>query len=504
MDGTEFELKFEVSDEALPMLGELPALGAPAHTSRLRSIYFDTPDRDLRKACLGLRVRQSEEGLVQTLKLEKPSAPLARHEWETQIAAERPDPGALADTPACDVLNGDDQLLEPIFTTTVERTRHLWRRGDDNVEVSLDRGEITCGVRSEPIQELELELKAGDPQALFELAAALNDQVKLPLMFQSKAERGYHLADDPGWRPERSRPINILPETPAARAFRDAGHNCLAQVANNARLLCRYRSLESLHQMRVGLRRFRAVLTTFRPFIEDGEFDHIRAETKWLAGELDAARDIDVFIHESFRCARPKLSDRHAFARFGAQLLHAQSEAYDRALAAIVSDRFAGLMLKATRWIEIGAWAASEEPVLKRLRELRTDAFARDELGRMHRRVRKRGRRLARLDAQDRHRLRIKAKKLRYAAEFFSQSFGRAKRRKRFLKSLGELQDGLGRLHDIAVTPQLALELAYGQSAEAGYAAGLIVASRRASKGKAERAALKAFERFDEAKPFWG
>src|SRR6478672_3181085 len=125
MDAAEYELKFDVSDEALPMLCKVPALGGPAHTSRLRSIYFDTPDRDLRKACLGLRVRQSEEGLVQTLKWEKPSAPLARHEWETQVAAERPDPGALADTPAGDVLSGDDQRLEPVFTTTVERTRRF-------------------------------------------------------------------------------------------------------------------------------------------------------------------------------------------------------------------------------------------------------------------------------------------------------------------------------------------------------------------------------------------
>jgi inorganic triphosphatase YgiF len=370
--------------------------------------------------------------------------------------------------------------------------------------LSLDRGQITSGTRREPIQELELELKAGDPQAVFELASMLNERVRLRLMFQSKAERGYRLADDPGWQPDRAQPITIPPATPAGNAFREVAHSCLAQVANNATLVSRYRSLEALHQLRVGLRRFRAALTTFRSFVEDSEYGQIRAETKWLASELDTARDIDVFIQESFRCASPEFGDREAFARLGMQLLRSQSEAYDRALAALASTRFATLMLTATRWIEIGPWARSEESVIKSLRESRTDEFAHDQLDRLRRLVRRRGRCLAHLDAESRHRLRIKAKKLRYAAEFFSGSFGRARRRKRFLKALGELQDGLGRLHDNAVSPQLALGLLSGESAKAGFASGLIIANQRATAKKAERRALQSFEAFDTAKRFWG
>jgi inorganic triphosphatase YgiF len=504
MEAAEFELKFEVSDKALPRIVEQLELPAPSQTSRLRSTYFDTPERDLRNACLGLRVRQTEAGLMQNLKWEGHSSPFVRHEWETEVRSNRPDPAALANTPAGDVLDGNGRLLEPIFTTTVERTRHVWTKGDDMVEVSLDRGEITSGTRREPIQELELELKAGDPKAVFELASSLSKRVKLPLMFQSKADRGYRLADDQGWQPERALPIFIPPETPAGDAFREVAHTCLGQVANNARLVSLYRSLEALHQVRVGLRRFRAALTIFRPFIEDGgEYERIRAETKWLTTELDAARDIDVFIHESFRCVSPKPADREAFARLGAQLLHGQSEAYDRALAALASPRFARLVLTTTRWLEIGAWTRSDEPVIKRLREGRTDEFAQDQLDRMRRQVRRGGRRLAHLDAQSHHRLRIKAKKLRYAAGFFAESFGRKRRRNRFLKALGHLQDALGRIHDTNVAPQLALKIAGGRSAKAGFAAGLIVAKRRASGARDERAALKAFARFNGVKPFW-
>jgi inorganic triphosphatase YgiF len=502
MEAPEAELKFELSDDMLPKLAEHPAFAAPAETSRLRSVYFDTPAQDLWHACLGLRVRESDGGRVQTVKSEKAAAAV-RREWEAKITGERPDAAALADSPAAKVLNGHDDELAAVFATDVERVRRLWTRGDDVVEISLDHGEITAGARREPIHELELELKAGDPQALFDLAAALSGQVKLPLLFQSKAERGYQMAADSGWAPQGAEPTAIAPETPAADAFRDIARSCLAQVANNARLLRRYRSLEALHQMRVGLRRFRAALTTFRPMIEDGEYQRLKTETKWLAGELDAARDLDVFIHDSFRCARPRLADREAFACLGADLLRAQSRAYDRALAAQASPRFIDLLMTAARWLEIGDWLRSEEPVLKRLRERPTDAFASDQLDRMHRQVRKRGRRLDRMDPQRRHQLRIKAKKLRYAAEFFAGSFDRTRSTRRFLAALEDLQDGLGRLNDIVVAGELALHQVRGRPAEAGFAAGLIVADRRASEKRSAKGALKAYEDFAAAQLFW-
>lgn len=340
------------------------------------------------------------------------------------------------------------QSLEPVLTTTVERTAHVWTKGD-------------------------------------------------------KMDGGYHRANDQGRQPQRALTIAIRPDTPAGDAFREVAHACLAQLVNNAKVLSRYRSIEALHQVRVGLRRFRTALTTFRPFIEDGEYEQIETETKWLASELDAARNIDVFIQESFRCVTPNGADREAFARLGAQLLHAQSDAYQRALAALASARFARLVLTTTNWLEIGAWTGSDEPVIKRLRERRAEQFAQDRLDHMRRQVRRLGRRLAQLDAQGRHRLRIKAKKLRYAAEFFAESFGRTRRRNRFLKTLGNLQDALGRIHDTNVAPQLALQIAGRRSAKAGFAAGLIVAKQRASGARDERAALKAFDKFNVVKPFW-
>jgi len=233
--------------------------------------------------------------------------------------------------------------------------------------------------------------------------------------------------------------------------------------------------------------------------------DALKAESEWLAGELDAARNIDVFIQDSFRPAEPAAEDRAAYARFGARLLHAQTEAYEQALAAVESPRYAALLLKAAAWLEVGAWTRDDDPVLKRLRERPAAEFAGKRLEHLRRQVVKRGRKLDELDAAGRHRLRIKAKKLRYAAEFFAQCFGdRAARRcKAYLGALEAMQDRLGLLNDIVVARQVAAGLVEGQSQEVAFAAGLVVGGRRNDVEAIDKAARRAFRRFDDAKPFW-
>lgn len=503
MPTAEIELKFDLNDSGLRKISEHPAFAAQARTSQLRSVYFDTVNRDLQKTGLALRVRRRDKAIEQTLKAESVNAPLERKEWSAAVEAEKPDLKALAETPAARILDGKAASLAPVFTTTVKRSSWLWKCGKSVVELSVDQGEISCGPRSEPICELELELKQGDPESLFDLASALNERACLPVGFQSKAERGFRLAAELGSRPEHAARLHIGPEMATADAFQHIARSCLAQVAANARLLGRHRSPEALHQLRVGLRRLRAALVLFRPIAGDGDYDKVKVETKWLAGELDAARDIDVFTHESFAPLEPQAPERAAVARLGVDLLQAQTAAYDRALQAIAAPRFADLMLRTTRWLEIGSWAQADEPVWERRREGRVDQFAADRLDSMRRKICKRARRLSHLDAQSRHRLRIKTKKLRYAAEFLTETFGQSGRQRRFMKPLEALQSALGDLHDISVAPELALEQIRDRSAEAGFAAGLVVANRRTMACISEEAALKAFARFKAAKPFW-
>src|SRR5690606_36717381 len=115
------------------------------------------------------------------------------------------------------------------------------------------------------------------------------------------------------------------------------------------------------------------------------------------------------------------------------------------------SPRYATLMLDTLAWIEAGAWRSDPDPV-RTWRPRRPVAdFAAEALERHNRRVRRGGRRLDRLDAAGRHRLRIRVKRLLYAAEFFVGLFDHPRRERRFLKALERTQDAFGALNDLAL-----------------------------------------------------
>ncbi|MEO8925834.1 MAG: CYTH domain-containing protein, partial [Caulobacteraceae bacterium] len=190
----ETELKFQVGPRGLGKLAAHPAFAAAAEDKRLRSVYFDTPQGALWAAGFSLRVREAGGAFVQTVKQAGAFAGFSRGEWECQTASGRPDLAALAQTPAAGRLGGDTAALRPVFTTTVRRATRLWREGAAVIELSLDVGQIRAGKTVWAIRELELELKAGTPDALFALARGLIEIAPLRLAFDSKAERGWRLA----------------------------------------------------------------------------------------------------------------------------------------------------------------------------------------------------------------------------------------------------------------------------------------------------------------------
>lgn len=97
--------------------------------------------------------------------------------------------------------------MRPVFTTTVTRkTIKLNPTPITEIAVAIDQGEIRSadGGAAEPISEIELELKRGDPAALYDLALQLLKIAEVRLETRSKAERGYRfffepLPTGPGW-----------------------------------------------------------------------------------------------------------------------------------------------------------------------------------------------------------------------------------------------------------------------------------------------------------------
>jgi triphosphatase len=203
---TETEIKLRASRETLAALREHPLLKKRNKSGweqrELFNQYFDTPERDLARAKVALRIRRDGDALIQTLKSGGQSVAglSARNEYDWTLSTAELDldkldaecwPAALAEL--------DKQRIQPLFTTDFIRQRAeiAWGRGKTKVviEAALDLGKVIAHGQEEEICELELELRQGDPEALLELAAELAADLPLMPCDISKAERGYRLFD---------------------------------------------------------------------------------------------------------------------------------------------------------------------------------------------------------------------------------------------------------------------------------------------------------------------
>jgi len=472
----EIELKLELTPESMDVL-EAAGLftGAPEIIVQ-RAIYFDTPDYDLAKAGLSLRVRREGERCVQTIKVEGATAAgmFVRPEWEREVGDDKPVLDSR--TPVPTLLGDKAAAIAPVFTVENERRRWI----ADGVEIALDRGRIVAGEREMAIHEVELERKGGDAAALFALARRIDAVAPVHPGVMSKAARGYRLLG-PAATAAKAEPVRLTGATRAADAFQEIVRACLRHFRLNVPLILDLQDTGALHQARVALRRLRSALSICKPMPGD-DAAALNSGLRRLAGELSAARDLDVLIE---RAGDGPIRDR---------LFSARADAYARAIAALRSDRARRLMIDIVEWIGAGDWLANADGALP------ARAFAGKALDRFRRRVKKRGHDLEDLDDEARHEVRKAAKKLRYAAEFFAALYGRRRERrrhKRFIAALEALQDQLGMLNDLASAPDIlrALGLADDPAAQALLGGG--------DKAKLLEVAAEAHDALVDAKRFW-
>lgn len=490
----EIELKFLIPpDAATLVLAQLTGEGA---VRQLDATYFDTADHALRKAGFGLRVRDGEGGRKQTLKSASAGGVFSRGEWEERIAGPGPDRDALARTPAAAMLEGE--ALAPVFTTRVERTVRIVQVGEAVIEAALDRGELRADGRQVTVCELELELKSGQPEALFSLARDLAKRVPLRLSLISKAERGYGLAIGEDTTSPRRQAATLDPEASVGEALQALGQTDLAHLCAALEALRERPGPDGVHQARIAARRLRALLKIFKPLAQDVAARALDGELSWLAGELDGARDLDVFVSEVWDKAAKgaTFAGRDDFER---SLKTARASAYLRMEAALESPRARDVLLEAAAWLEAGAWTT--DPSLAEVRAGRADAFAAEVLSHRRKQVKKRARRFDDLDAHGRHKLRLKGKTLRYAAEDLAALFPQHPyRAQRFVAAAKAMQDTLGALNDRAVHEDLVGVVTHGDRDLARDAARVVLTD---NEPELLHAARKALDDLLDAKIFW-
>jgi triphosphatase len=517
----EIELKLEVPSHSLHRLARSSLLHAarkkPSKPATLVSVYFDTDKLKLRNKGLSLRVRRIGRRHVQTIKQEngESAALFTRNEWEHQIGGSQPDLDVAQDAALRPVFSKNVRRgLKPIFETRVRRTVYPIQSGDSEIELTVDKGKVEAGRQSSPLCEIELELKRGESAELFKLARMLAEEVPVQLAVRSKAERGYALIA--GKKPEvvKAAPVALTSDCSRQAAFQAIARACLRQlVANQPATLAG--DPEGLHQMRVALRRLRAAISLFADLLLDPQTEEMKTQFKWITQELGPARELDVFIKRVVRPVTDGKPNGPGVVVLAKDLQERREEAFARACAAVESVCFRRLVLDTACWIEAGDWTRNPDHLTRLLREQLIVGAAADELRRRRKKILKAGAQLDALDPPRRHKMRIQAKKLRYAAEFFGGAFPGKKatrRRKGFVAGLEKLQDALGDLNDIAVHEGLTERIADAQDAggkqregrtKKAFAAGRLSGREEARIAYVLKDAERAYRGFAKAKPFW-
>ncbi|WP_420133204.1 CHAD domain-containing protein [Rhodopseudomonas sp.] len=291
--------------------------------------------------------------------------------------------------------------------------------------------------------------------------------------------------------------IVLISDSTTTAAFKTIATTLIARIVSQQAAV-QQRDPVGVHQMRIALRRTRVLITIFAALVYGPETERLKSELKWLTGRLGPARDLHLMD------LKLKETDGVGSTAFRKRLAADRASAFATASRTVTDKRFDKLLADLSRWIEAADRAQTAQGVPEKAK-----TFAKRTLKRRAKRLTGKLDRLEELDDEQRHRVRIAAKKLYYTAGFFESLFAGRKSGKRlakFSKRLKKLLDALGLLNDAAVQRELATNVASkSQHATKGpaKAAEDVAAAGDAARDEQMRAALKAARRLADT-PLFG
>lgn len=204
------------------------------------------------------------------------------------------------------------------------------------------------------------------------------------------------------------------------------------------------RDVEHVHKARVATRRLRSDLRTFGDLFEAGWRDQVRGELQWLGSALGTVRDADV-LASWLRSEAVAIDDRDrpALTDLLADLARERAAGQRDLVTVLGSQRYRRLMeelITGARRLPLSEQGKTDvdRPAKKLL-----PALVEAEWKRLESMVRRLGPEPSDLDL---HKLRIRAKRVRYAAEAVEAEVGGQARA--LAKEVTALQQVLGDLHD--------------------------------------------------------
>jgi CHAD domain-containing protein len=310
---------------------------------------------------------------------------------------------------------------------------------------------------------------------------------------ESKADRGWRLRTGRSRAAVKQPAIDLSPDATGADAFRIIVNSVLAHLIANYPATFSG-DIEGVHQMRVAVRRLRAVLLLFRPHLEPHAEARFTAALRSLGRVFGDARDWDVFCTEMLPAAQ---DDGVSAAWLDLLRQPAETErtiAHARSAAELEAPSLTATVLGLAEW-------AGDPAVLSGAQSDAMDApvadLARGLIERLERKVQHRGQHIGRLGDGALHALRKSLKKLRYGTEFLKPLYPR-KQVKAYLHPCKSLLKRLGTLNDAVVAVSLAERLGGNRQPELAPAVGALAAWAASRQAKARRQLGKEWSLFNE------
>ena len=442
-----------------------------AQQQRLSAYYFDTPNQDLAKKGIALRIRFEDSQWVQTLKTAGDGV-AKRVELNTvlsltgtpdtlDVSSLVPDvslitePTVVAQLTSIMPLDQLAQALTVQYFTDVQRTSRQIKKNNSRIEIAYDIGKVGIGhlnsqkpannpgLTQSDIHEIEFELLEGDPSDLIDIAKTWCKKYKLYLSTVTKAQRGSLLLANKQFAEPVKADLAVLQLHKGISQFaflQAVVNNCLVQILPNASAIAEGSPDGNLvHQLRVGIRRLRTALKHFK-FAQDyidPNWLMVLKQTFSLLGEY---RDKEIL----------QIKTQPLLESVGAPHVEWSTAVDIMPIDAVRANDFQILLLELIGFTHLAVPAdnpKAKAPVAKKLEKLFTAiAVASDKF--------------ASLDTESQHGVRKDLKSLRYVSEFAAPLFASQTNGKKgkkaaelnaFLQYLEPAQDVLGEYNDNVV-----------------------------------------------------
>jgi CHAD domain-containing protein len=407
----EYERKFDA-----PSGFELPELdGEPIETRVFVSVYYDTDRLSLLRCGITLRHRlENGQGCWQ---LKLPQA-----DDRLELSSD-----GLPDTPPLELTrllaaHTRHDELRPVATLRTRRRGELVETERVSAEVTLDEVAVMESLQvSDEFVEIEVEVRSGDRKSIGPIIRKLK---------RAGARGGDNL-------PKLARALQLRPAEQKRKPSADAsarlrawlGQQLTDMLANDpgTRL---GKDPDSLHDMRVAVRRTRAVLRAARRLIVT-DTRSLLDELKWLGEALGSVRDLDVMLaHLHQEAVQLDSSDREAALTLLRTLERERDTANSGLLDTLNSERYLTLLDSYERTVA-ELEPAAQPPSLGSMQDR--------QLSKLRRSIRDLGDNPSDTDL---HAQRKRGKRVRYLAELAGDA-SVAKRARKFQDVLGEHQDAV-------------------------------------------------------------